>query len=446
MRSFVKLRNLLGSLGAVALLALGSAAWAADDQAPELSAEDKACLECHAKPGLKKALPGGEKHSLYVAPRTFAASVHGDSGCEACHAEIDLDTHGKGGEPAAARTRDEDLALNAACRDCHKKTFKQYDDSVHAALVSQGSEQAPLCADCHDPHTVQPAKAAASHGEPVACSKCHDGVVKAYDQSMHAQAGDEALQCKDCHSTHSVKAASLGERMKGECLSCHGDVASTHRTWLPNTDRHLEAISCPACHSPGAQRRVNLRFYDGATQRQESQNVGVPQFVKLARAADADGDGLDGRALWSLLQEFSRNGGGDGKTVLRGRLEVRTGAEAHRLGPKAQALSDCDTCHRRGAASFQSVTVTMAGPDGRPLRHEAKLGVLNSVESIEAVGGFYAIGSTRIALLDVLLVLTLAAGIGVPLGHLGVKLLSRRWRRPAQAAPADGADEPRTPS
>ena len=121
---------------------------------------------------------------------------------------------------------------------------------------------------------------------------------------------------------------------------------------------------------------------------------------------------------------------------LRGRLEVQTGVQAHQLGEKALALKDCDTCHREGAASFQAVTVSMAGPDGRPLRHDASKGILNSIESVGSVGGFYAIGSTRIKLLDALLLMALAAGILMPLAHLTVKLVTRRRRAQAgHAAP-----------
>jgi hypothetical protein len=154
--------------------------------------------------------------------------------------------------------------------------------------------------------------------------------------------------------------------------------------------------------------------------------VGVPTFEKVAPAGTTTA-GLDARALWSLLQEFNRDGDGV-KTVVRGRLEVQTGVQAHQLGAKALALADCDTCHRRGAASFQAVTVSMAGPDGRPLRREASQGILTSIESVGAVGGFYAIGSTRIVLLDVLLVLAVAGGIALPGAHLAAKLYFRRQR------------------
>jgi hypothetical protein len=312
---------------------------------------------------------------------------------------------------------------------------------VHSALVRTGSEKAPLCSDCHNPHATRPAKEKplGRIEEPVVCKKCHLGIAQAFADSVHGQSGEEALVCKDCHRTHNVKAAAFGDHMRSECLSCHKEVSTTHAVWLPNTERHLEAVSCPACHSPGATRRVNLRLYEGNAPSQ-ADKVGVPKFVKLASGADVKGSGLDARALWSLLQEFSQNGT-PGKTVVRGRLEVQTGAQAHQLAAKALAVKDCDTCHREGAASFQSVSVSMAGPDGRPLRRDASMGILTSVESIGSVGGFYAIGSTRIKLLDTLLLMALGAGIFIPLAHLTVKLASRRRLERQQLAQLRAAVE-----
>ncbi|MCM2253568.1 MAG: cytochrome c3 family protein [Ramlibacter sp.] len=429
---------LWGATAALAFAMLGPGAQAAAPKDAALSSEDKVCLDCHAKPGLAKTLGDGRKLSLVVQARAFAQSVHASSGCEGCHSDIDLKTHEK--EPrSVASKRAFALEQMETCRDCHKKTVKQYDDSVHSALVRTGSDKAPLCSDCHDPHATRSAKEkAAGASEPVACQKCHEGIAIAYADSVHGRSGSEALACKDCHQTHSVKAAALGDFVKKECVSCHREVESTHATWLPNTARHLEAISCPACHTPGTTRRVNLRLYEGNTPHQ-AEKVGVPKFVKLVNWADGSASGLDARALWSLLQEFNSNGA-EQKTVLRGRLEVQTGVQAHQLGERALALKDCDTCHRQGAASFQAVTVSMAGPDGRPLRHEASKGVLSSIESVGAVGGFYAIGSTRIKLLDQLLVLALAVGILIPTAHLTAKLLIRRRR--AQQALAARATAP----
>jgi hypothetical protein len=436
---------LLTAVVATALSLLGVGARAAEGAAEEkaLSKEDKVCIECHAQPGLEKTLASGERLSLSIPPKRFAESVHNSSGCDGCHSEIDLKDHGKAKKTIASK-REYSLGMMETCRDCHKKIVKLYQDSVHAALVQAGSAKAPLCADCHNPHATPSAKKGEGHDEPAQCHQCHDKIAGALERSVHGPSGDAGLVCKDCLRTHNVKAASLGDGLKAQCLSCHRDAATTHSAWLPNTERHLEAISCPACHSPGAKRRVNLRLYDGVAQA--SEKVGVPQFQKIAHAADGTGTGLDARALWSLLQEFNGNNP-DSKMVLRGRLEVHSGVEAHALGAKALATRDCDTCHRAGAESFQSVSVSMAGPDGRPLRHDASKGVLTSVESVGSIGGFYAIGSTRIRVLDTLLLMALGAGILIPLLHLSVKLTTRRARaRQQPAAPADATDSSREPT
>jgi len=48
---------------------------------------------------------------------------------------------------------------------------------------------------------------------------------------------------------------------------------------------------------------------------------------------------------------------------------------------------------------------------------------------VEAVGGFYAIGGTRIKLLDWLLVLVVLGGIGAPIGHMTIKWLVRKYAK-----------------
>jgi predicted CXXCH cytochrome family protein len=421
-----------GLLAALVLSLPGTAAHAVPSKDSTLSKEDQACLECHARPGQQKTLANGEQLSLLVPAAPFAGSKHASSGCEACHSDIDVKTHTTKPKNVASR-RALATEMMDTCRDCHKKAVQQYQDSVHSALVRTGSDKAPLCSDCHNPHATKSLKEASDNHEPVVCTNCHAGIGRAFAQSVHGSAGDEALTCKDCHRTHNVQAAAFADHMKTECVSCHKDVVASHDKWLPNTERHLEAISCPACHSPGATRRVNLRLYEGGAPQQSADKLGVPKFIKLASWADATGAGLDTRALWSLLQEFNQ-GGATGKTMLRGRLEVQTGEQAHQLAGKARAVKECDTCHREGATPFQTVTVSMAGPDGRPLRHQAREGVLTSPESIGFVGGFYAIGGTRIKLLDMLLLLVLAGGILVPAGHLTMKMIAKRQQARAQAS------------
>jgi predicted CXXCH cytochrome family protein len=417
------------ALALVLTLVLGPAHAADPKETPTLSKEDQACLDCHAKPGLRKTLANGETLPLYIAPEPFLASRHLREGCEGCHSQIDTDTHGKpGNEQKLASKRSHAVESMETCRDCHKKAMNKYDDSVHWALVKTGSAKAPLCADCHDPHATRSTKEA-NAADDALCRQCHEKVTQAFTASVHGTDG-ENLECKDCHRTHDIKAATVGDHLRGQCLSCHKDVGTTHATWLPNAGRHLEAVSCAACHNPQAARRVDLRIYESHGVKAAAEKVGVPQFVQYTSTAAGNG-GLDGRALWSLLQDLSRGNAADSRTFVRGRLEVQTGVEAHLLGAKGKALKDCATCHKQGAAAFKSVTVSMIGADGRPLRQGATQGILSSVESIGSVGGFYAIGGTRIMLLDVLLLMAIAGGVLLPGAHLTMKLLSERRRRKA---------------
>ena len=404
----------------LALAVTSLAARAADGALSQL---DQQCLGCHSAKGLEMNLANGDKLSLQVQGAEFGKSVHNKLGCAVCHANTSLENHPPV-KTKFAGSREYSLEMNKICESCHAPIFKLYAGSIHAALFRDGNSYAPVCTDCHSPHAVM-AKAAyeASTGAP--CSKCHGSIFEAYAGSVHGKA---TLACSNCHRAHDVSPATKEGQLKSACLECHQDAQASHQKWLPNAKRHFDAVSCPACHSPAAKRKVDLRLYDTVAQERVAEKEGVPQFESRARSADKKGAGLDAMALHSLLREFNREGI-DNKTALRGRLEVSTGIEAHQLTPSAQAIRDCAKCHQQGADPFQSVTISIVGPDGRPVRYGAQPEVLNSIISVDSLSGFYAIGGTRIKLLDWLLALAVLGGIGAPLGHMTVRWLFKRYAK-----------------
>jgi len=393
------------------------------------------CLTCHEQ-ALSVRLESGESFALSVDEAVLRNSVHPDHECADCHAGFSTETHQTA---TFASAREHAIALAQVCRECHEGKFEQYEGSIHATLLKDGNLAAPVCTDCHGAHSVRP-KAVYETVSGVPCKKCHAYIFDAYVGSMHGQARSkvghfEAPICADCHRAHEVGSVAAGEQLRDACLGCHPGTMDAHQEWLPNTALHLEAVSCPACHAPMAQRRVELRLFDSNTQMPFSEPGDARQFENQIRSADVQGDGLDAFELWNLVRNINREGGTPEMT-LQGRMGVRTGADAHRLSDKVGAVRECSNCHQEGADAFQSVTVSIVGRDGRPVRYDADKDVLNSVMSVSSVSGFYAIGGTRIKLLDVLLALAFLAGISVPIGHLTLQWLFRKYLKRAQG---DGA-------
>ncbi len=412
---------------ALALLPAGLApAFAAD---PVPSAADQVCLGCHGAAGMEKKLTDGDTLQLHVAPGPYLKSVHGANGCTSCHSDVDPTKHPPEKNEIASK-RSFAVATTQVCRTCHTDKFQQWETSIHAALVRSGNPNAPVCTDCHNPHAV--IKGAAATVEQAPCKKCHADIYTAYLGSVHAKSrlgskDSYAPVCSGCHTSHSVKpteVGALGQGPEAACFGCHAGVLQAHEKWLPNAALHFEAVSCPACHAPTAKRKVDLMLIDSKSDKAlGTEHIGVPLFEASARSGSK---GIDAQTLYNLMQTLN-NSGIVGKTELRGRLEATTGAEMHQLADKSKAISDCHTCHREGSQPFQSVTISLVGPDGRRVGYGANADVLNSAFSVGSVSGFYAIGGTRIKLLDILLILAILGGGGIAVGHVVLGWMFKRF-------------------
>jgi len=419
--------------GLLLAIALGAMAPAAAHAQDGVTDPDAKCLKCHSK-NLKKSLADGEKLSLHVSTEDFAQSAHNVIGCTGCHREVANAERHPSREPIATH-REFSLAQNETCKQCHSADFKAYKESIHANLAAHGSSDTPVCSDCHSAHAVQK-MAVFEPKSAETCGNCHQDIYQAYEQSVHGQAvahGNvirdsrvQAPSCSDCHKAHDITAVAASDYLRSTCLNCHDNAASRHSKWLPNSGMHMTSVACAACHSPTADRRVDLQLFDKATGEPVGSKDDLAGFGNRLGEVEAKGD-LDAVELWKLVRQASRDGTPT-KVTLRGRMEVTNGVDAHRIAPKGEAVRSCETCHEGGSAGFRNVTVSISTPDGRKQRFNAEGEVLSSAISVDSLGEFYAPGGTRIRLLDGLLVLALVGGLAIPVGHITLGKILRKKR------------------
>ena len=387
--------------------------------------QNSKCLKCHNR-DRTKLLEDGSEMSLRVHKDDYLASAHGEVKCISCHRAIGNRKHpSKSTNITIATEREYSVEMNDSCRKCHMQKYKQYKGSVHSALVSQGSEKAPLCSSCHNPHApVSMVDYQAETGLP--CKNCHENIFNAYSASVHGQARingntirDSHIQapiCSDCHHSHEVTALAIGDVLRTTCIACHENVTLLHNQWLPNTGTHLDIVSCAVCHAPFAKRKFDLHLYDNVAQVPLAMKEGDPPIQEQLQAIADEGGMGDPLEIWKSRGGLDQ----EGQVVdisLRSRMEVMSGIAAHQIASKSFAVRTCESCHEPGWRQKQNVTLSITQPDGRRQSFEADKDVLSNVKAIETISDFYALGGNPSRFLDILVLLSLAAGIAVPVGH-----------------------------
>ncbi len=218
--------------------------------------ENGDCLACHGNPNMKGKLPSGEVISLYVSPVVDQSSYHTQKGvgCGFCHLEqatyphkresrsscglCHADVTGSGTpQPGAAQvfdlpfadSREITLSVNQNCANCHGDKFEAVKSSAHTRIFNEGNRYAPVCADCHSPHSIGPVDRIEATK---ICSKCHGAEYTAYRTSVHGVAlenefNHDVPNCEDCHGSHSV-IGPAEEQFRAKvatqvCGKCHAD-------------------------------------------------------------------------------------------------------------------------------------------------------------------------------------------------------------------------------
>lgn len=437
-----------GALYAVFAIEISAGPAAVNDAPVDVVAEleailkkNKKCLKCHSRDKFK-TLENGEQMSLQVHREDYIGSAHGEFSCVGCHEAIGNRRHpSKKTNITITSQRDYAVELNQGCRNCHANNYTEYEHSIHASMIKQGNTSAPLCTDCHGAHTVETmAVYQAETGYP--CKKCHQNIFHAYTESVHGDARlngnvirDTHIQapiCSDCHRSHDINALAIGDTLRSTCIGCHENVVLLHNQWLPNAGTHLDIVSCAVCHAPFAKRKFDLHLFDNVTQLPVSQQEGDESIQQQLQAMEeVGGSVVDMLKTWRTKRGENKQGQTPDISI-RGRMEVQSGIAAHQIASKGFAVRTCDSCHDDSRQS-QKVTFSITQADGRKQSIEADEAMLNSVSAVNSISDFYALGGNPNKLLDIMLLLSLAAGIAIPIGHFTMgKMIKEKIERGEQ--------------
>ena len=195
---------------------------------------DDFCLACHQEEGIDKTL-GNESLPVTINPTQFGLSVHSEEGiaCVDCHTDIREYPHP---DIKSKSIRDFQITFTEACKDCHEDQYEKAHDSVHQTAFDEGNQNAPLCADCHNPHTQARIigqesgllTIAARKEVPSTCATCHTEIYDAYKASAHGNAladgNTDVPTCTDCHGVHSIgdpTTDSFHNNTPALCADCH---------------------------------------------------------------------------------------------------------------------------------------------------------------------------------------------------------------------------------
>jgi hypothetical protein len=395
--------------------------------------ENVYCLVCHRN-NIGTSMKNGESLSVFVNEPVLRSSVHGGLKCTECHTEFSKTRHPVRSF-SSRRVYSVDLA--ELCWKCHSETFKRYEAGIHFDKLKAGDLESPACTDCHGAHSVASTKEDKAIGLR-SCNKCHSNMDSSYEASVHGRAwqkgNEKAPVCSSCHNAHDVQFTAMTTKIKGNCLKCHKDAGKLHSKWLSNppitlpsfAQTHFDVVACAACHSSGSERAVYLSLYNSKTGKPLAEDELVkildtdPQG--LAAKIDENGDGIiDAKEIWDLFAHLYKKGAAP---LFIGKIDVRTATEAHMIDSKAEAVRDCDKCHSPEAAFFKDNFVVIKSGESDLLLLKAKSEVLNSIYTILPVRKFYALGSTRVKLLDILFIIALIGGIAVPIGHMGLRIIT----------------------
>jgi len=340
--------------------------------------ENSECFGCHSDASLSRSDTDGVSHmneQLFVDEKKFNHSVHHNNGigCVDCHADI--------------------KHLNYQEQVPHKKQL-----------------------------------------EPVNCTMCHAEESAAFKNSVHMKIRGKGItmNCSACHGYHYVtpqESLAVMERVNNGCAKCHNPYQS--HDWLPQKNEHFAFVECVVCHVPEAPRHIHLTFFDLVTNKLYTGQE-ILKILGIAENAfmpmlDTNKDGIINVDEFENLELMLRQK--NVHAIFHAELVAEMHPIIHQVN-RGTALRDCTACHSSESPYFNAVTLVLTKDDGSVDHFQVDRAVLESF----SLRHFYALGGTRIKLLDKIGFLLLAGGFSVVLGHLAVRIATIPLRRRNEAA------------
>jgi len=326
-----------------------------------LSQANDECLICHDDPNFKEKI-GNKTFSLYLNPKIFSSSIHGDLDCTDCHTDIN-----------AEETPHRKIYTKVDCGSCHDDVAKLYAECLHGKAKAKGDPLAPLCQDCHGNHNILPVKdrnsAVAPMKIPFLCGKCHregtpvqlqrnipqDRILENYSESIHGEGLlvkglTVSATCVSCHSAHRIlphtdpRSTISRQNIANTCSVCHSEIETVHRKIIRGELWEKQEHTLPACvdcHQPHQIRKV---YYDyGMADKDCLKCHDNPNLVSSK----------DGRSLFVNYNEIKNS---RHMNTACSQCHSEVNVSKHRPCETIQNKVDCAACHEEVGTEYSKST------------------------------------------------------------------------------------------
>ena len=319
------------------------------------------------------------------------------------------------------------VSKNVACIACHGNQAQVGSQNyINPTSFGHTTHAKFGCTTCHDAIT-------SNHpdGKTVprttSCGDCHGDIITQYSASIH---GAKA-SCSGCHNPHRVyKPGEISAtEMNKQCAGCHdkNKITASHAQWLPQTDLHLGAIACVACHS----KAENYVIFIYIAKRAGSDPELKPElagFEELRKRSGSDNmqylidRNRDSYISLDELRKFNRDPSNKDLYL----KAILTPVKPTHSFQTFDNRWDCTFCHASGPEVMQTSYLSFPEQNGTFRQVAVEKGA--AMDALRAIPNFYLMGSTRNGVLNKIGFFIIVGGMVMPVGHGFLRFLSRKNR------------------